>query len=68
MAEIATNIEIKIMDLECFHELVVALAQWTEEMRPKANMSDAEHALFFAAVKLSDKKRTQIIAEAGSHS
>tara|TARA_R110002153_G_scaffold50989_4_gene143451 strand:+ start:742 stop:921 length:180 start_codon:yes stop_codon:yes gene_type:complete len=55
MAEISTKIELKIMDLECFHDLVTALANWAEEMQPKANMSNAEHALFFAAVKLGNE-------------
>jgi len=55
MAEMTTKIELKIMDLECFQELVAALAQWAEEMKPKANMSAAEHALFFAAVKLDNE-------------
>lgn len=55
MAEMIAKIELKIVDLDEFKELVEALAKWAEEQQTKTNMSAAESALFFAAVKLDDE-------------
>lgn len=53
MAEIETlTLKLKILDLESFGDLVEALGTWAEEVNLKANKSDAEQALFNAAVAL----------------
>jgi hypothetical protein len=51
MTEMRAKIELKILDLDCFKEFVDALAKWAEETKAKENMSDAERALFNAALK-----------------
>jgi hypothetical protein len=55
VSEIVAKIEVKIVDLDYFKELVAALVQWAEEIKDEAYLSDAESVLFNAAVKLSDK-------------
>jgi hypothetical protein len=52
MAKFTDTIELRILDLDSFKELVDALARWAMEMQLKAGMSAAEHALYFAVVKL----------------
>jgi Holliday junction resolvase len=54
MAEMIQKIEVKVTDLDAFKEVVKALVQWAEEIKAEAYLSDAERALYNAAVKMND--------------
>jgi hypothetical protein len=52
MALITETIELKILGLDSFKKMVDALSQWAMEVELKADMTAAEHALYFAVVGL----------------
>lgn len=45
------SLQLKIVDLDSFRNLVEALGSWAEEVSRREKMTAAEQALFDAAVK-----------------
>ena len=52
MALATQTIELKILGLDSFKEMIEALSQWAMEVELKADMTAAEHKLYFAVVGL----------------
>lgn len=55
--ESKSTLELRICDLESFKDLVNALGEWALEVNNKSEKSDAEQALFDAAIYISDKAK-----------
>jgi hypothetical protein len=62
MALTTETIELKILGLDSFKEMIEALSQWAMEVESKADMTAAEQALYFAMVAL-DADTTSIEGE-----
>ena len=57
MAELQNlKVELKILDLDSFKELVEALGDWAVETASKDIKSKAEEALLNAAVRIADEQ------------
>jgi hypothetical protein len=54
MAEMIQKIQVSVTDLDAFKELFYALGAWAKEIKAESHLSDAERALYNAAVKMSD--------------
>jgi hypothetical protein len=58
MAQITTEIKVKITDLKEVQAVLYALSLWAVEQEGKRNLSEADRQLYFAATALADTSKS----------